>query len=104
MRRMILIKYDEHGGAAMNKERRRKIDKAVENVNSLQNVLEELQQQIEEIRDEEQDYLDNIPENLQNSERYETAENDLDNLEEAVNWFDNIDIDELLSLLEEAKG
>lgn len=101
---MILIKYDEHGGAVMNKERRRKIDKAVENVNSLQNVLEELQQQIEEIRDEEQDYLDNIPENLQNSERYETAENDLDNLEEAVNWFDNIDIDELLSLLEEAKG
>ena len=88
----------------MNKERRRKIDKTVENVNSLQNVLEELQQQIEEIRDEEQDYLDNIPENLQNSERYETAENALDNLEEAVNWFDNIDIDELLSLLEEAKG
>lgn len=88
----------------MNKERRRKIDKAIENVNSLQNILEELQQQIEEIRDEEQDYLDNIPENLQNSERYETAENALDNLEEAVNWFDNIDIDELSSLLEEAKG
>ena len=101
---MILIKYDEPGGTDMNKERRRKIDKAVENVNSLQNVLEELQQQIEEIQDEEQDYLDNIPENLQNSERYETAENALDNLEEAVNWFDNIDIDELLSLLEEAKG
>ena len=53
----------------MNKERRNKINKAIEEVNRLQEALEGLQQIVEEIRDEEQDYLENIPENLQGSER-----------------------------------
>ena len=49
----------------MNKVRRKMIDKVIEEVAVLQNTLEELQQRIEEIKEEEQDYLDNIPENLQ---------------------------------------
>lgn len=52
----------------MNKVRRKMIDKVIEEVAVLQNTLEELQQQIEEIKEEEQDYLDNIPENLQSSD------------------------------------
>lgn len=88
----------------MNKERRKKIDIAIENANKLQETLEELQQIVEEIRDEEEEYLNNIPENLQSSERYNAAEAALDNLEVAVDWFDNVDIDELTSSLEEAKG
>ena len=88
----------------MNKERRNKIDKAIEEVNRLQDALEGLQQIVEEIRDEEQEYLENIPENLQGSERYETAESAVESLENAVGWFDNLDIDELISALEESKG
>lgn len=88
----------------MNKERRKRIDKAIEEVNQLQEVLEELHQIVEVIRDEEQEYLENIPENLQGSERYETAENAVESLENAVDWFDGVDIDELISALEESKG
>ena len=88
----------------MNKERRNKINKAIEEVNRLQEALEGLQQIVEEIRDEEQDYLENIPENLQGSERYETAESAVESLENAVDWFDKVDIDELISALEESKG
>lgn len=36
------------------------------------------------VLDEEGDCLDNIPENLQTSERYEAIERAVDNLEEAV--------------------
>lgn len=88
----------------MNKERRKQIDVVIEAINDFQNSFEELQQAIEEIRDEEQEYLDNIPENLQSSERYELAEDAVNNLESAVDWFDNVDVEELTSLLEEAKG
>lgn len=88
----------------MNKERRKQLDVALETINEIQDRIEELQQMVEEIRDEEQEYLDNIPENLQSSERYEVAENALNCLEEAVDWFDNVEIDSLISTLEEAKG
>ena len=87
----------------MNKVRRKMIDKVIEEVAVLQNTLEELQQRIEEIKEEEQDYLDNIPENLQSSDHYEKAENALNALEEAIDWFDCVDADELLSALDEAK-
>ena len=38
------------------------------------NVLEELKSFIEELQAEEEEYRDNIPENLQSSERYENAD------------------------------
>jgi predicted RNase H-like HicB family nuclease len=37
---------------------------------------------------EETDYMDNIPENLQYSSRYETAEEACDNLQEAVEYIE----------------
>ena len=43
-------------------------------------------------KDDEQECLDNLPENLQNSERYETMETAIDSLEEAI------------EKIEEAKG
>lgn len=39
---------------------------------------------IGEARDDEQDCLDNLPENLQNSERSEMMEGAIENLEEAI--------------------
>lgn len=88
----------------MNKKRRKEIDEAIKRANELQIILQELQGVIEEIRDEEQEYIDNIPENLQGSKRYEVAENSMENLDNAVDWFCNADIEDLVSLLEESKS
>lgn len=52
----------------MNNSRRKELEKAV-------SLLEEAQSIIETCRDEEQDYLDNMPENLQSSEKHDVAEN-----------------------------
>ena len=74
----------------MNKTRRKSL---VE----IASKLEDIKAEIEALRDEEQDYYDNMPENLQGSERGEIAEsavyamecamdgieNAIDNLEEA---------------------
>lgn len=59
---------------------------------------------IEDIAADEQDYLDNIPENLQGSERYEAGEEAVENLEAAIDWLDDIKTSELEELLEDAKG
>lgn len=88
----------------MNKKRRKCIDSVILKINNLQDIIEELQQDIEDIAADEQDYLDNIPENLQGSERYEAGENAVENLEAAIDWLDDIKTSELEELLEDAKG
>jgi t-SNARE complex subunit (syntaxin) len=74
----------------MNKARRKAIEKVVSD-------LYDIQSAVEELRDEEQEYLDNISENLQGSERYELAEQALENLNSAYD-----SIEEAASYLEEA--
>lgn len=61
----------------MNKQRRKTL-------NQIYDKLAELRDLLEEVKEEEEEYRDNMPENLQNSERYEIAENACDNLDSAV--------------------
>lgn len=74
----------------MNKQRRKRITEAME-------LLQQAQAIIEEVKDEEQDAFDNLPEGLQGSERGEAMEEAISNLEEA---YDNMD--DIISSLEAA--
>lgn len=87
----------------MNKKRRQCIDAVILKISKLQDIIEEIQQYIEDIATDEQDYLDNIPENLQGSERYEAGEEAVENLEAAIDWLEDINLSELSELLEDAK-
>ena len=61
----------------MNKERRKKIE-------DITGKMRDLLTDLESLADEEEEYKDNIPENLQGSERYERAEECVDGLQEAI--------------------
>lgn len=74
----------------MNNSRRKRLAKAIEQLN-------EIYEEVSCIRDEEQEAFDNIPENLEGSDRYNSAEEALDNLEGAVDQ-----IEEFISMIEEA--
>lgn len=76
----------------MNNNRRKELDKLSEKI-------EELKYQIDLIREDEEAYMDAIPENLQGSQRYETAEEAVDALNSAVDSFD-----EILEYIETARG
>lgn len=65
----------------MNKFRRKALDALIERIDDIYSELDAL-------ADEERDYRDNMPENLQNSERYEAADNAVFSLEDAL---DNLD-------------
>lgn len=75
----------------MNNSRRKKIINII-------NQLKSSEDDIVAILDEEQDAFDNLPENLLESERAESSQNAIDNLEEAIN-----NLEEAVSNLEEAK-
>ena len=74
----------------MNKIRRK-------NLQAIIDQLEELKGSLEDIQAEEEEYRDNIPDNMRESERYEKADEACDNLSEAV---DNLE--EVISSIEAA--
>ena len=76
----------------MNRTRREAIDDLIEQ-------LENIQQQIEALKDEEQTAYDNLPETLQYSERGETITEAIDNLESAES-----SVEEAIGYLTSAKG
>ena len=76
----------------MNKERRKNLQTIIDR-------LEELKSDFESLVSEEEDYLDNIPENLQSSERYERAEEALSYLNDAYDSIDEV-IDNITSAIE----
>lgn len=88
----------------MNKPRRKQIQEVIAKLNRLQEDMEILMEEIETITDEECEYRDNMPENLQGSERYEKAEAACDALESAKDELESAkdSIDDVVSSLEEA--
>jgi DNA repair exonuclease SbcCD ATPase subunit len=66
----------------MNKQRRNAINEIYERIAELRDMLEQ-------IKDEEDDYRDNMPENLQCSERYQISEDASDNLDSALDTLDD---------------
>lgn len=88
----------------MNKPRRKQIQDVIEKLSSLQSEMEVLIEEIESIQADEEEYRDNMPENLQGSERYERADAACDALESAKDSLEESkdNIDEVISSLEEA--
>lgn len=86
----------------MNKDRRKEIGRAIEIANRLRGEIEELVSIIQTAKDEEEEYKDNMPESLQSSDRYYTAEAAVDALESALSPLEDLDLDEVISQLETA--
>lgn len=64
------------GNFTMNNIRRKKLEKALSMIGSAKDILDE-------VRDEEQEAFDNLPESFQYSERGEQMKQYIDSLEEA---------------------
>lgn len=75
----------------MNKARRKALDEVISKIEEAKELLENLQA-------EEEEYRDNMPENLQGSERHEAADAAVDNMSSAVDA-----LDEAISSIESAQ-
>lgn len=67
----------------MNNLRRKRIAKLVD-------ILSELGEELQSISEDEEEYIDNIPENLQTSVRYVEAEEAFSNLTDSLSFLDDL--------------
>lgn len=67
----------------MNKERRSKIAKALELIDNAKTILEE-------VKDEEESCYDNLPDNLRESEKGETMQENVNDLNECIDYLDDM--------------
>ena len=97
----------------MNKQRRKALDAIREDITVLPfsdalAALDDCKAKLEELRDEEQDAFDNMPEGLQYSEKGEMAEAAVENLEMAMSEIEELTaitekLDEVIGYIEEAQ-
>lgn len=76
----------------MNKARRQELSDVIRELNRIQDTddLYAWINTLDSIKDDEQSYYDNIPENLQYSQRAETSEAAIDNLEDALDLLNEL--------------
>ena len=86
----------------MNKQRRESIQKISDKLEEVKKQVDELLQGLEDIKSDEQDYLDNIPENLEGSERYTIAEEAIDRLDNAIDELNSTDFESAIEYLQQA--
>jgi len=65
-------------------------DKRRNSIREVINLLNSVESKIDVIRDAEEDSLDNMPENLQFSDRYENMERAVDSLNDALELVDQV--------------
>lgn len=72
----------------MNAQRRKKLDE-------INGMLAEARAELETVRDEEQEYFDNMPESFQNGERGQKAQEAIDAMETVIGALENIELSDI---------
>jgi multidrug resistance efflux pump len=86
----------------VNKERRAELASIREEIDRAQAIIDEAMSRLETVKDEEQDYYDNMPESFQNGEKGERVQQAVDALDNAYSELDTIDFDGIMSSIDEA--
>ncbi len=89
----------------MNAVRRKTITKLIGRLNGLLEEMEDLLSDIDIVREEESEALNNIPESLMETDRYAQSEAAADNLEEAYDTLSDMkdSLEDVVNSLEAAK-
>ena len=74
----------------MNKERRKQIEAIKGRIESLLSEAASIQTDVEAIRDEEQEYRDNMPDSLADGEQGQKAETAISALEQVIEDLENL--------------
>ena len=86
----------------MNKDRRKEIAALASRVQEIAELIDSLKSDLENVRDEEQDYFDNMPENMQDGDRGTRAQDALNGLDDALSALDDFDGDTITGSLDTA--
>lgn len=87
----------------MNKDRRKQIAEVIKSLETVKEDISALAADVETIREEEQEYFDNMPESFQMGEKGEKAEAAIDALDSAHSDLEDIDFEDITQYLETAQ-
>lgn len=87
----------------MNKQRRKGLALQADKLETLMAELANIKEEIESLRDEEDDAYNSLPESIQDSDRGCDMQENIDSLEEVIDALDSVndELDEALSTLNE---
>ena len=85
----------------MNNIRRKEIREIIDELETMAGKLDDLYSWLDELKSEEDEYRDNIPENLQGGIRYEESEEASDNMEYASDTLYDLSL-EMTNYIEDA--
>lgn len=88
----------------MNKQRRKELADILAKLEDLENLRAEIKERLEDVRNEEQEALDNLPEAFQTGERGEQMQEYIDALDEAIDNLDEFDCESISYPLEDIIG
>jgi hypothetical protein len=86
----------------MNNDRRKQIAAIVERLGELEVLVGEIMNDIMEVEQDEQDYLDNMPDSLRQGDKGSRAEDAVMHLGDASSALDDISVSDIISCLENA--
>lgn len=87
----------------MNNSRRKDLDRAMGLIEKIKDEFEEIASILRTCADEEREYYDNMPEGLQNSEKGQQADSAADALDTAASIFEELNLEEQITQIDEAK-
>lgn len=79
----------------MNAKRRKALAAIITKLEELDSLREEIQEQLQEVMDEEQDALGNMPESLHESDRGQQMQEYIDTMQDVIGELDLIDVEAL---------
>ena len=86
----------------MNNTRRKAIKEVMKKLGAIQEDFNLIKEELEAIKDEEEEAMYNMPESLQYTDRYYAMEEAAENLNSAFDSLESLDFEEILEYLEEA--
>lgn len=86
----------------MNKQRRAEIQTLIADLKVIAEKVDEAKTTLDDLRGEEQDYFDNMPEGIQMSEKGTRAEEVIGEFDDAESGLDYVDFDDVIEALERA--
>lgn len=85
----------------MNNSRRKAIKSLMKKLETMIELQYAISEELEAIKDEEQDALDNMPESLLKGERGQQMQEYIDEMESVIDDLDQLDIEDFVNRLEE---
>lgn len=86
----------------MNKDRRKALSDLVDRIGLMSGMRDDIVSELEALKQEEQEYFDNMPESLQGDDKGRLVEQSISSMDDAINELESMQFDDAINNIESA--